>query len=229
LKEFNMRLLLFILILSGSLVAGCGQPPTPMPTPTLTPEELQAAIFVAAREDDIEAMKRLIAAGADINEGGEFSVTVLAIAAQRGNVEMVRLLLDEGAAYDVQIFHAAVLNSGGDTQIVQAFIEHGVDIDEPEPYAPAHTALMLAAEHGYLEIGRLLIENGADINKLAQFNDPALNIAAAHGQFEFVKMLVENGAQLNFRGFENRTALGYALHRGHDEIAAYLIAAGATE
>ncbi len=219
------------------LLSACGSPaaplltatPLPPPTATLSPEALQEAVFTAAREDDVDAMKRYIAVGADVNASDDLGVTALNITAYRGNAEMIKLLLDAGATFEIATFHIAISKSNDDTGIVQAFIDHGVDINEPASGIPEHTALMYAAEHGYVEIGRLLLANGADINAVDSFNDPALNVAAFNGQLEFTKMLVEMGAELNFRGFGERTAVGHALFSGHEDVAKFLIEAGATE
>jgi hypothetical protein len=232
------RFVIISIILSGMfLLSACGTPalpsptvisPTP-PTATLSPEVLQEAIFTAARQDDIEAMRQYIAAGADINQSDEFSATPLSIAAFRANTEMVRLLLDTGATFEIAVFHVAISESNDNTDIVQAFLDHGADINQKSDIGNGHTALMYAAEFGHVEVGKLLLANGADINAGDNFNDPALNVAAFHGQLEFAKMLVENGAELNVPGYVGRTALGHAISRGHEEVAAFLREAGATE
>jgi ankyrin repeat protein len=174
-------------------------------------------------------MRQYIAAGADINQSGDLGATPLGIAAFRGNAEMVRLLLDAGGTFEIAVFHTAISESEDDTEIVQVFLDHGVDINKKADIGNGHTALMYAAEFGHIEVGKLLLENGADINAVDNFNDPALNVAAFHGQLEFAKMLVEMGAELNVRGFGSRTALGHAISRGHEDVAAFLRGAGATE
>ncbi len=205
--------------------------PLPLPTATLSlsPEALQEAMLAAAREDDVDAIKQYIAAGADVDQSGELGATPLGIAAFRGNTEMVRALLDAGATFEIEVFHTAISESGDDTEIVQVFLDHGAEIDQQAGIGNGHTALMYAAEFGHIEVGKLLLENGADINAVDNYNDPALNVAAFHGHLEFAKMLVEMGAELDVRGFGNRTALGHAVSQGHEEVAAYLKEAGATE
>lgn len=219
------------------ILGGCGPsaPPLPtatsvsLPTATLSVEALHEAIFTAAREDDFAAMNLYIAAGADINQSDEFGATPLSIAAYRGNTEMVRLLLEAGGVFEIGVFHAAISTSDDDPEIVQAFLDHGVDINQKADIGNGHTALMYAAEFGHIAVGKLLLANGADIDAVDNFNDPALNVAAFHGQLEFAKMLVEMGATLNVRGYGNRTALGHAISRGHGEVEAFLREAGATE
>jgi len=222
----------FLLVFSA-----CGAPaapsptdtPLPPPTATLSPEALQEAVLTAAGEGDIGAMKQYIAAGADINQSGELGATALSIAAFRGNAEMVRLLLDAGGTFEITVFHTAIAESNDDTEIVQVFLDHGVEIDQKADRGNGHTALMYAAEFGHIEVGKLLLSNGADINTVDNFNDPALNVAAFHGQLEFARMLIEMGAELNLRGFGGRTALGHATSQGHEDVAAFLREVGVTE
>ena len=219
------------------LLSACGTPatpsptatPFPSPTATLSPEALQEAIFTAAREDNIAGMKQYITEGVDINKSDEFGATALSIAAYRGNTEMVKVLMDAGATFEIGVFHSAISKSNDDPEIVQVFIDHGADVDKKADTGNGHTALMFAAEFGHIKVGKLLLANGADINAGDNFNDPALNVAAFHGQLEFAKMLVEMGAELNVRGYGGRTALGHAISRGHDEVAAFLKEVGATE
>jgi hypothetical protein len=94
------KMLMSFVILAGLLAATACNAAT-----RLSPEELQQAIFVAAREDDVDAMKQYIEAGADINQA-EDGVTVLEVASLRGNLELITLLLDSGAQYDAGTFRA---------------------------------------------------------------------------------------------------------------------------
>jgi len=233
----NRALITFVFLSALILLSACGAPVAPSPTATSLPqltatlssEAVKEAVFTAAREDDIASMKQFVAAGADINTIDEFGATALSIAAYRGNTEMVKLLLDSGATFEIGVFHTAIVQSNDDTEIVQAFIDHGAEINQKADIGNGHTALMYAAEFGHVEVGKVLLVNGADINAVDNYNDPALNVAAFHGQLEFAKMLVEMGAELNVPGYAGRTALGHAISRGHEDVVAYLREVSATE
>ena len=59
------------------------------------------------------------------------------------------------------------------------------------------TALIIAAENGYTEIVKCLLDKGAEPNLKTKFNYTALMLAASHGHTEIVKILVDNDAYLD--------------------------------
>src|SRR5687767_9416821 len=154
-EELNMNraLITFIFLSALILLSACGAPatpspaatPLPPPTATLSSEAFKEAVFTAAREDNVAAMKQYIDVGADINASDEFGATALSIAAYRGNTEMVKLLLDSGATFEIGVFHTAIAQSNDNTEIVEAFIDHGADPNQKADIGNGHTALMFAA------------------------------------------------------------------------------------
>jgi len=56
---------------------------------------------------------------------------------------------------------------------------------------------MYVSRFGCLEIIKLLIENGVNINEKDDNNKTALFYATKYGQVEIVKLLIENGANIN--------------------------------
>ncbi len=65
--------------------------------PTLNEE-----LIAAARKSNVEAVKTLLAKGADVNAKTEYGATPLFFACDRGNAEIVKLLLAAGADIDVK-------------------------------------------------------------------------------------------------------------------------------
>jgi hypothetical protein len=64
-------------------------------------QNINEELIFAARKSNVEAVKTLLAKGADVNAKTEYGATPLFFACDRGNVEIVKLLLDAGA--DVNI------------------------------------------------------------------------------------------------------------------------------
>jgi ankyrin repeat protein len=87
-----------------------------------------------------------------------------------------------------------------------------------------------AAQEGNLDVGRKLIEGGADINERFYSKHTAdwdncwtpLHYAAYFGKKEFVHLLLENGADRQLYTACNNTAVMLAKQRGHREIVRLL-------
>ena len=60
-------------------------------------QNLNEELITAARKSNVEAVKTLLAKGADVNAKTEYGATPLFFACDRGNAEVVKLLLDAGA------------------------------------------------------------------------------------------------------------------------------------
>ena len=104
-------------------------------------------------------------------------------------------------------------------------MKKGTDINTRNKYR--QTPLHLAATGGHIEIVRLLLEKGADINARDIKGTP-LHWAASRGHLEVVRWLVENGADINARDEDGRTALHWAT--GNDrsiDVVGFLVEQGA--
>ena len=88
------------------------------------------------------------------------------------------------------------------------------------------SGLMIGAWEGKLELMRLFISRGADIDQLNANGESALALAAWRGQLAAVKWLLERGARINAPD-RKWSALHYAVFSGHGAVADYLIEQGA--
>ena len=84
---------------------------------------------------------------------------------------------------------------------------------------------MEAASGGYEQVGRVLLENGADVNAapVPTTKDTVLTIAADKGHLKVVQLLIEYGAQLDAKNKKSCTALWLACQNGHLEVAQSLV------
>lgn len=88
------------------------------------------------------------------------------------------------------------------------------------------SGLMFGAWEGKLEVMRLFLARGADINLLNSNGESAIALAAWRGNLEGVKWLLERGARINAPA-KHWSALHYAVFAGHAEVADFLIEQGA--
>ena len=90
------------------------------------------------------------------------------------------------------------------------------------------TQLIEAAKSNSLDVAKLLIDKGADVNlKDDNTGATALMHAVGHGNLDMVKLLIENKADINAVDKASQTALMIAAMNGYPEIAKLLIEKGA--
>jgi len=210
----------------------------------LTKESVNAAdtdgtrpLHWAVRADELEIARLLLRAGADPNAETRLGVTALYLAAQNGDAEMVKALLDAGAkanqvdrATGESILMTAIRS--GNTAAVQALLSSGADANAAEPQLRV-TPLMLAAETGSAEMVRALLARGADVRARTRTGTtperkmPCIDKAGcgSHGVGIIRGGLPEQGYLPPIPG--NMTPLMYAAREGHLDVAKVLIDAGA--
>ena len=121
-------------------------------------------LLEAIRTNDINRVRELIAAGADVNfrKQGVLGATPLIYAARIKNENIVRLLIDSGADINgVDAVGRTALHDNDDENIVRILIDAGIDLNIRDN--EGETALMNASFYCYLSIVKMLIEGGANI------------------------------------------------------------------
>ncbi|WP_137896650.1 ankyrin repeat domain-containing protein [Ramlibacter sp. 2FC] len=102
-------------------------------------------------------------------------------------------------------------------------------IDWPKTDVEARSAqdespLMMAALKGQLELARLLIARGADVNKPGW---APLHYAATHGHLELMQLLLDEHAYIDAESPNGSTPLMMAAHYGTPQAVQLLLDAGA--
>lgn len=162
----------------------------PMPIPILYYDE--RAIQTATHYGQIEVIRRLIAAGADINIGRPPS---LCIAVEKGNIDIFNLLIEAGAdisancstsVWDKKSILAHAAEHGRDV-IVHRCIELGIDVDKDEPIYLACDHISHTRYANYVNTIRLLIQAGANVDTTYS---PLVNSIMEHGYIDIIRLLV---------------------------------------
>ncbi|MCB9493752.1 MAG: ankyrin repeat domain-containing protein [Epsilonproteobacteria bacterium] len=126
--------------------------------------------------------------------------TQLHDAVQKKNIEMVRLLLQEGHDIDVN----AQTHAG---------------------WTPLH---YVVSQH-YLEMAELLVSSGANVNAKTDAGWTVLHYAAYAGDCRIVKFLLEKGADIDDVDASGKSALSIAFGAGKSDVVACLLDWGAKD
>lgn len=89
------------------------------------------------------------------------------------------------------------------------------------------TSLMACAKYGRIDLGKMLLDRKAMINKVDEDNQTALIIACKHYQKDFAKLLLKYGANVEIRDCDGHDAVMICALSNQDDILKYLLHYGA--
>jgi ankyrin repeat protein len=193
---------------------------------------------------DVAAVRKLVAARADVNAPSGDGSTPLLWAAHKSDLEMVRILLAAGAKPDVPNNYGVTplldASRTGDVAMIELLLKAGADPRRTHP--EGETPLMAASRSGSLPAVRMLLDRGADVNATDAFQkQTALMWASAEGHVDVVDTLLKAGANPDLKahitsitqrrnadhptgGF---TALMWAARNGYEDVVRALVKGGA--
>ena len=154
---------------------------------------------------NVEAVELAIRNGVDVDyrcpaQEGNGTQTALYDSSRYGDVDMIRLLLDKGAA-----------------------------VNSPDGYSsfPGSTALHAAAGYGQTDVVELLLRRGGNASQVDASGWNPLHQASKWGHLEVVEMLLADGSvDINSRDAQGETAIYRAARNGHAEVVRLLVARG---
>ncbi|KAG5510121.1 hypothetical protein JKF63_07017 [Porcisia hertigi] len=218
----------------------------------------EVTFFTAIANRDVEAVKRLIARRCNVNEVSQdpalYHRTPLHLCVWDNFVEAAKLLLDAGADVNVldDLHDTPYLLAGAEGR--QEIMEHiyknaertlqygGATSSRRKTSVPDNSivnryggsALIPACERGHVEMVRLLLSKGVNVNHYNHYKWTGLLEAIELGgddreHVEIVKLLIENGVDVNQVDGNGKTPLYLARQRKEKRICALLEAAGGHE
>ena len=101
--------------------------------------------------------------------------------------------------------------------------EEKSDIPQPEPKTP----LFIACEAGNVDAARLLLDNGAAVDRANQNGATPLIMACQNGHVDAARLLLDNGAEVDRAKQNGVTPLIMACENGHVDAARLLLDKGA--
>jgi ankyrin repeat protein len=144
-------------------------------------------------------------------------------AIEKGDLALVKKLIDEGTSIDVQLFngmkpiHQAAAT--GQADIAQYLLEQGADVNSRmiNDISP----LFIAVESQHPDVLKVLLSKGA------QYSGREIQLAIVNDDLDMLKLLVTTPELANLRGRKDTTLLHSAAMSGKPAIAQYLIDQGA--
>ncbi len=119
----------------------------------------------------------------------------------------------------------------GNPETVSTLIDNGVSpsiiLSEGKNKMWQHSPLILAAKKNNIEMVKLLIKEGADVNYANMGSDTALKIAAKKDFTEIASLLIAAGADVNFVDDNEVPVLFWAVSYKSKNVIPLLITAGA--
>ncbi|NKB54191.1 MAG: ankyrin repeat domain-containing protein [Rhizobiaceae bacterium] len=209
-----------LLVLQMPTSAGAQRPPSPAQIATYD------GLHKAAFEGDLEALKRLILAGSDLEVRDGNGRTPLHVVAYASHEKAVQLLIEAGAdanAFDNQKYDivtiAAVAN---DLEVLKLALDLGASPSNiTSPYEG--TALIAAAHLGHHEVVKILTDAGAPPDHINNLNWTALmeSVVLGDGGADHLKTarhLLDAGANKNIPDRDGVTPYEHAVNRGYTEM-----------
>ncbi|KAG8011034.1 Ankyrin repeat domain-containing protein 6 [Nibea albiflora] len=187
---------------------------------------LSERLLVASHKGQADNVVQLI------NKGAKVAVTKygrspLHLAAYKGHIEVVHILLKAGCDLDIQddgeqtaLQRAAVV---GNSDIISALIQEGCALDRQDK--DGNTALHEVSWHGFSQSVKLLVKAGANAHAKNKAGNTALHLACQNGHAQSSKVLLLGGSRPDSKNHAGDTCLHVAARYNHVAMIRILLGA----
>jgi ankyrin repeat protein len=191
----------------------------------------ETPLFVAStRSGNVQTAELLLSKGANASVKTATGLSALGGAALFGDAALMRLLMANGAKAADTPDLARTSAAGHCFECLKLALDQGASANGAT--RNGRSALQDAAGFGHIDMVRLLVEKGADIQAADSRGYTALMRAVLSyepGSAKVVEYLLSLGAGVSSKNETGETALSFALRFGDTEVAAMLRKAGAPE
>jgi ankyrin repeat protein len=162
-------------------------------------ETRKPALIAAVEKGHLDTVALLLRHGADIKATDSLGFDALYSAAIDGNKQIVELLLQKGANPNVRNAKGntpLILSiNRGFTDVALLLLSYGADPNLKSSINDLnYTALMVASMKGDVQVARVLIDKGANVNDRATTGISALDYAKRNNHADISQMLISAGA-----------------------------------
>ena len=194
------------------------------------PEVYTSAFLQAAKRNHCRVVELLLQSRkVDVNSTGDWpGATALWQAAYGGSIDVVRILLENGAQTEIPYE-----GDEGETPLYEAVVQGHLDVvrvlgevggaNPNVKNAHGHTPLTRAVSDANVELVKVLLEIGADANLPSANGCCPLYRAAYEGDLRCVSLLLSQGANPNAQDEDYETPLIAAINGNHEMVVRKLI------
>ncbi|NXL27223.1 ANKR6 protein, partial [Glaucidium brasilianum] len=187
---------------------------------------LSERLLVAAYKGQVENVVQLI------NKGAKVAVTKhgrtpLHLAAHKGHLHVVQVLLKAGCDLDIQddgdqtaLHRAAVV---GNTDVIATLIQEGCALDRQDK--DGNTALHEACWHGFSQSAKVLVKAGANVLAKNKAGNTPLHLACQNSHSQSTRVLLLGGSRADLKNNAGDTCLHVAARYNHFPIVRVLLSA----
>jgi len=176
--------------------------PSPELVETLAKAGTEITVWTSVRMGDLNRCKALIEKSPYLLQAfsDEIALTPLMVAARMNRLEMAQFLIASGADVNAvstkqgdgmggnaPLWYAAQGSRTGREPIVELLLRNGAQVDFAGELG--WTALHMAAQWNHPNVARILIENGAEIERLDDEGSPPMKIAQKHDSRDMMGLL----------------------------------------
>lgn len=160
----------------------------------------RTALLEAARFGQAAAVDLLLASGADLSAVDRYTArTAIGYATEGSNPPIVRSLLAAGAPGSFSQLNFSIEGAARAREVVRLLTQHQADINKVDDWG--RTPLMWAAQYAEAETIQLMIELGAEVNRMSEANmngvrsdETALSLARSRKRRDIAALLLRHGA-----------------------------------
>ncbi|XP_069701775.1 ankyrin-1-like [Periplaneta americana] len=184
----------------------------------------------AILQTETTVFDHLLRRGACVNAVNHlmYMTTPLHLAVKRGQLRIVRSLLESGASYGLYctenyqtpVHWAAML---GRLDVLEEFGRRGANLSVETNDEDGNHPIHIAARSGKSWVVQWLVNVGVSVNSVNRKGHTPLHISAYHGEVDMLRVLVNLKANVHATDFSNRNALHLAVIRGHEEVVRLLL------